>query len=42
MSSRIPQMTKSLLILSGSEELHLIEPKEENTLRILSIGGEPV
>jgi|GEM_PF-258437 len=42
MSSKIPQMTKSLLILSGSEELHLIEPREENTLRILSMGGEPV
>lgn len=40
MSSKLPQMTKSLLILSGSEELHLIEPKEENSMRILSMDGE--
>ncbi len=40
MGSKLPQMTKSLLILSGSEELHLIEPKEENSLRIMSMDGE--
>ncbi len=39
-SVKLPQMTKSLLILSGSEELHLIEPKEENSMRILSMDGE--
>jgi len=37
---KLPQMTKSLLILSGSEELHLIEPKKENSMRILSMDGE--
>lgn len=40
MNPKLPQMTKSLLILSGSEELHLIEPKEENSLRIMSMDGE--
>jgi hypothetical protein len=39
-SVKLPQMTKSLFILSGSEELHLIEPKEENSMRILSMDGE--
>ncbi len=29
MSVKLPQMTKSLLILSGSEELHLIEPRKK-------------
>jgi hypothetical protein len=38
--AKLPQMTKSLLILSGSEELHLIEPKEENSMRILNMDGE--
>ncbi len=40
MGSKLPQITRSLLILSGSEELHLIEPKEENSLRIMSMDGE--
>ena len=39
-SSKLPQVTRSLLVLSGSEELHLIEPKEENSLRIMSMEGE--
>ena len=39
-SSKLPQITRSLLVLSGSEELHLIEPKEENSLRIMSMEGE--
>ncbi len=40
MPSKLPQMTKSLLILSGSEDLNLIEPREENSLRILNMDGE--
>lgn len=40
MPFKLPQMTKSLLILSGSEDLHLIEPKEENSPRILDLDGE--
>lgn len=37
---KLPQITKSLLILSGSEELHLMEPQKENSMRILDIHGE--
>lgn len=37
---RIPQMTRSLMILSGSEDLHLVEPKESSPTRILNMDGE--
>ncbi|MCE5255844.1 MAG: DUF4912 domain-containing protein [Spirochaetaceae bacterium] len=37
---RIPQITKSLLILSGIEGLHLTEPRDENPNRILMADGE--
>lgn len=36
----VPQMTKSLLILSGIDGLHLTEPKDENPNRILMTDGE--
>jgi hypothetical protein len=39
-TTRIPQVTKSLLILSGIEGLHLTEPREENPNRILMADGE--
>lgn len=39
-TARIPQITKSLLILSGIEGLHLTEPREENPNRILMADGE--
>ncbi len=37
---KAPQITKSLLILSGLEGLHISEPREENPARILSADGE--
>jgi len=39
-SAKIPQVTKSLLILSGIEGLHLTEPRDENPNRILVADGE--
>jgi hypothetical protein len=39
-SQQIPQITKSLLILSGIEGLHLTEPQEGNPNRILMADGE--
>lgn len=39
-TQQMPQITKSLLILSGMEGLHLTEPKEENPNRILMADGE--
>jgi len=39
-AQRIPKMTKSLLLLSGIEDLHLFEQKEENPSRILFDNGE--
>ncbi|TXT41866.1 MAG: hypothetical protein FD137_2516 [Spirochaetes bacterium] len=37
---RAPQITKSLLILSGLEGLHIAEPREENPARILVADEE--
>jgi len=37
LSEVLPQVTKSLLILSGSEELHLVEPQVQNSMRIMGI-----
>lgn len=37
---QMPQITKSLLILSGMEGLHLAEPRDENPNRILMADGE--
>lgn len=39
-TQQMPQITKSLLILSGMEGLHLTEPKDENPNRILMADGE--
>jgi len=38
--AQLPQITKSLLILSGIEGLHLTEPRAENPNRILAADGE--
>ncbi len=37
---KLPLITRSLLILSGSEELHLMEPRKEHSMRILDANGE--
>jgi hypothetical protein len=37
---KAPQITKSLLILSGLEGLHLVESRDENPVRILMVDGE--
>lgn len=37
---QVPQITKSLLILSGLEGLHLTESRDENPNRILMADGE--
>lgn len=39
-NQQLPQMTKSLLILSGMEGLHLTESGDENPNRILMADGE--
>ena len=39
-SANVPQVTKSLLILSDVEGLHLNEPREDNPNRILAVDGE--
>lgn len=39
-SANVPQVTKSLLILSDVEGLHLNEPREANPNRILAADGE--
>ena len=39
-TQQMPQITKSLLILSGMEGLHLTEPRDENPNRILMADGE--
>jgi len=39
-AQQMPQITKSLLILSGIEGLHLTEPRDDNPNRILIADGE--
>lgn len=39
-TQQMPQITKSLLILSGIEGLHLTEPRDDNPNRILMADGE--
>lgn len=39
-NAALPQITRSLLILSGCEGLHLTEPKGDNPSRILDAAGE--
>ncbi|HWP68958.1 MAG TPA: DUF4912 domain-containing protein [Rectinemataceae bacterium] len=39
-AQQMPQITKSLLILSGIEGLHLTEPRDDNPNRILMADGE--
>lgn len=39
-TQQMPQITKSLLILSGLEGLHLTEPRDDNPARIMTADGE--